>query len=136
MNVHPIPPKVLVARHNQLLRFESNGQPLERSQVAQTGGTPAPPTHPENKGLTAPLCVSSSKQSYLQAKPHKQKAYRRCLRRFGFRNGDLSKSQVPTCRGPGAVETLISNPQFVCKHRGSGMQEKSEMKETKVTKVG
>src|SRR5271169_379575 len=33
MNVHSIPPKVLVARHNQLLRFKSNGQPLERSQV-------------------------------------------------------------------------------------------------------
>src|ERR1019366_4682543 len=36
MNVHPIPPKVLVARHNQLLRFESNRQPLERSQVAHS----------------------------------------------------------------------------------------------------
>jgi hypothetical protein len=35
MNVHSIPPKQLIARHNQLLRFSSNGQPLERSQVAQ-----------------------------------------------------------------------------------------------------
>ena len=32
--VHSISPKVLVARHNQLLRFHSNGQPLETSQVA------------------------------------------------------------------------------------------------------
>jgi hypothetical protein len=40
MNVHPIPPKVLVARHNQLLRFESNGQPLERSQGAQGSWPP------------------------------------------------------------------------------------------------
>src|ERR1019366_5800404 len=39
-----------IARHNQLLRFRSNGQPLERSQVAQafdlagvnnTGGAPS-----------------------------------------------------------------------------------------------
>jgi len=33
MNVHSFPPKTLVARHNQLLRFRANGQPLERSQV-------------------------------------------------------------------------------------------------------
>jgi transposase InsO family protein len=35
MNVHSVPPKILVARHNQLLRFHSNGQPLERSQATQ-----------------------------------------------------------------------------------------------------
>ena len=35
MNVHSIPPKTLFARHKQLLRFKSNGQPLERSQVPQ-----------------------------------------------------------------------------------------------------
>ena len=82
-----------------------------------------------NKGLTAQLCVTYSKQSYLQEKSHKQRAYRRCLRRFRyreFRNGNLSKSQVPTCRGPVRVETLIPSPQFVCKHRGSSRQEKSE----------
>src|SRR3954471_665663 len=33
MNVHSILRRFLVARHNQLLRFKSNGQPLERSQV-------------------------------------------------------------------------------------------------------
>jgi|HubBroStandDraft_4_1064222.scaffolds.fasta_scaffold00775_11 hypothetical protein len=34
-----------------------------------------PPTHPENKGLTAPLWVSSSKQRWLQAKSCKQTGY-------------------------------------------------------------
>jgi hypothetical protein len=33
MNVNSFPPKTLVARHNQLLRTGTNGQPLERSQV-------------------------------------------------------------------------------------------------------
>src|SRR5882762_5318567 len=32
----------LVARHNQLLRVKSNGQPLERSQVPLSGHTNAP----------------------------------------------------------------------------------------------
>ena len=41
----------------------------------QTLAGVTPPTHPENKGLTAPFCVSSSKQRWLQAKSCKQRAY-------------------------------------------------------------
>ena len=92
-----------------------------------TGPGGYPPTILRTKD--APLCVSSAKKRYLQEKSHKQRAYLRCLRLLKYRelrNGNLSKSQVPICRGPVRVETLIPSPQFVCKHGGSGRQEKSE----------
>src|SRR5580700_7931725 len=38
----------------------------------------------------------------------------------------LSKSEVPTCRGPVRVETQIPSPRFVSKRRESSWQEKSD----------
>ena len=32
---------------------------------------------------------------------------------------------MPTCRGPVGAETPVPSPHFVCKHGGSGRQEKS-----------
>jgi hypothetical protein len=52
MNVHSIPPKVLIARHNQLLRSKSNGQPLERSQV----------THLPTQKIWAPRVTSGKRR--------------------------------------------------------------------------
>src|ERR1035441_10085762 len=81
-----------VLRMPEIAVFEELGAHLSRPGARRSGlvnaigvrGTPLP-THLENKGFTARLCVSSAKQRYLQAKSCKQEAYRRCLRRFGYR---------------------------------------------------
>src|SRR5580700_891734 len=49
-------------------------------RIVVAGEGVPPPTHPENKGFTARLCVKSSKQRYLLAKSCKQRGYARNLR--------------------------------------------------------
>src|SRR5580704_16264413 len=48
----------------------------------------------------------------------------------------LSKSEVPTCRGPVRVETQIPSPRFVSKPVKAAGKKNRMVKETKVTKVG